>query len=277
MARTAKEIPVHERGWVELAHAPQIEWAPLPAAGWPVGVQARVLSRDATDGALTAVVRLPEGYRRPLGHHTAGVEVLIISGTLRLGDGVHGLGWYGYLPAGVTSSAWTAESEVELLLCARTGSPDFRPEPGPVAGHDGAITIDTTTVDWTAGTRPGIAPGISHKLLRADPETGEFAFLGGVVPAWRSPFREFHTAIEEIYCISGDITLGNSGRMDAGSYLWRPPFITHGPFYSRTGAVLFGWVPSLLVNHFPDDPRRTIEENIAEYESKQRAAAAGGN
>ena len=32
-----------------------------------------------------------------------------------------------------------------------------------------------------------------------------------------------------------------------------------------------------LVNHFPDDPRRTVEENIANYEQKQRAAAAGGS
>ena len=141
---------MHERGWVELAHAPQIEWAPLPAEGWPMGVQARVLSRDAADGALTAVVRLPAGYRRPLGHHGAALEVLISSGALRIGDEVHGHGWFGFLPAGVTSSPWTAETEVELLLCARTGSPDFRPEPGPVASHEGVIAIDTMLVDWTA-------------------------------------------------------------------------------------------------------------------------------
>lgn len=256
---------MHERGWVELAHAPQIEWAPLPAEGWPMGVQARVLSRDAADGALTAVVRLPAGYRRPLGHHGAALEVLISSGALRIGDEVHGHGWFGFLPAGVTSSPWTAETEVELLLCARTGSPDFRPEPGPVASHEGVIAIDTMLVDWTAGTRPGISPGISHKLLRADAETGEFAFLGGVVPAWTSPFREFHTAIEEIYCFSGDITLGNSGRMDAGSYLWRPPFIAHGPFHSEQGALLYVWVPGDLVNHAPPSADSTPEQNRAAF------------
>lgn len=259
-----RETPVHERGWIELAHAPQIEWAPLPAEGWPVGVQAKVLSRDPDDGALTALVRLPAGYRRPAGHTASMVEVLVLSGALRLGDGVHGLGWYGCLPAGATSSAWTAESDTLLLYCARTGSPDFAPEPGRPAGAD-AISIDTETVQWSASTRAGIAAGLAHKLLRYDPATGEGAFLGAAIPSWRSPYLEFHHTIEEIYCVSGDVSLGNSGRMDAGSYLWRPPFITHGPFWSDSGAVIFVWTDGELVNHPPARPDATPEENRRAY------------
>jgi hypothetical protein len=269
-----REIPVHERGWVELAHAPQIEWEPLPAVGWPMGPVARVLSRDTVDGALTAVVRLPAGYRRPAGHTASAIDVLVLSGTLRLGDGVKGYGWYGYLPAGVTSSAWTAESDVELLLCARTGAPDFTPGPGPVENHDGVIVVDTETVFWTASSRPGIAPGLSHKLLRYDAATGEGAFLGAAIPSWRSPYLEFHHTIEEIYCISGDISLGNSGRMDAGSYLWRPPFISHGPFWSDRGAIIFVWVDGELVNHPPERPDSTPEENRRAYERDGAPAIA---
>lgn len=256
---------MHDRGWIELAHAPQIEWEPMPAEGWPVGPQAKVLSRDAADGAFSGVVRLPAGYRRPLGHHAATIEVVILSGTLRLGDGVHGLGWYGYLPAGCTSSAWTAESEVELLFFARTGAPHFRPEPGP-NGHEGVVAIDTETVEWNASTRDGIAPGLSHKLLRFDPETGEGCFLGAAVPTWQSPYLEFHHTIEEIYCVSGDINLGNSGRMEAGSYLWRPPFITHGSFWSDNGSVIVVWVDGHLVNHPPERPDSTPEENRRAFE-----------
>ena len=257
---------MHERGWVELAHAPAIEWEPLPAEGWPAGARAKVLSRDPADGAFTGIVRLEAGYRRPSGHQAATIEVLVLRGTLRLGDGVKGLGWYGYLPAGVSSSAWTAESDVELLLCARTGAPHFLPGPGPVESHDDVIAIDTETVEWQASSRAGIAPGLSHKLLRYDPATGEGAFLGAAVPTWRSPYLEFHHTIEEIYCVSGDITLGNSGRMDEGSYLWRPPFITHGPFHSDAGAVIFVWVDGELVNHPPASPDATPEQNRLAYE-----------
>lgn len=256
---------MHERGWIELGHAPLIDWEPLPAEGWPYGAEAKVLSRDPSDGAFTGIVRLRAGYRRWAGHHTADIEVFVLSGSLRLGDGVKGYGWFGYLPAGVTSSAWTAESDVELLLCARTGAPHFKPEPGPVTSHEGVIAIDTETVEWTVSGRPGIAPGLSHKLLRYNPETGEGTFLGAAVPTWRSPYLEFHHTIEEIYAVSGDITLGNSGRMDAGSYLWRPPFITHGPFHSDQGAVIYVWTDGELVNHPPASSSSTPEENRVAY------------
>ena len=132
---------MHDRGWIELGHAPLLDWEPLPAEGWPYGAEAKVLSRDPSDGAFTGIVRLRAGYRRWLGHCTADIEVFVLSGALRLGDGVKGYGWFGYLPAGVTSSPWTAESDVELLVCARTGAPHFKPEPGPVTSHDGVIAI----------------------------------------------------------------------------------------------------------------------------------------
>ena len=257
---------MHDRGWVELAHAPQIDWEPMPAEGWPYGAQVKVLSRDGADGAFTGILRLAAGWRRPLGHHDATVEVLVLKGVLRLGDGCHGQGWYGYLPAGQTASGWTADTDVELLFMARTGAPHFRPGPGPVEGHEGAIVIDTALVDWNSSVRPGIAPGLSNKLLRYDEATGEGAFLGAAVPSWSSPYLEFHHSIEEIYCISGDISLGNSGRMDEGSYLWRPPFITHGPFWSENGALIYVWIDTHLVNHPPERPDSTPEENRRHFE-----------
>ena len=52
--------------------------------------------------------------------------------------------------------------------------------------------------------------------------------------------------------------------MEAGSYFWRPPYVTHGPFYSRSGRVSLTWCSGPLANHFVDDPRRTVEENRAE-------------
>ena len=70
--------------------------------------------------------------------------------------------------------------------------------------------------------------------------------------------------------IEGDIWLGNSGVMRDGSYFWRPPFITHGPFYSETGALMLVWVPSSLVNHVPESAASTPEENLAAF------IAAGG-
>lgn len=69
---------------------------------------------------------------------------------------------------------------------------------------------------------------------------------------------------------SGDIRLGNSGLMAKGCYFWRPPYIAHGPFFSTAGMLALITVDSPLINHFVDDPWRTIEENRAE------ALARGG-
>ena len=79
---------------------------------------------------------------------------------------------------------------------------------------------------------------------------------------------EFHDCIEEIYCVSGDIWLGNSGTMGPGSYLWRPPYITHGPFRSESGCVLFLFVDETLINHFVDDPRSSQEKNRRRVETE---------
>lgn len=252
---------MHERGHIELLHAGDLEWGPLPAAGWPVGVEAKVLSRDPADGALTALLRLPAAWRRPLGHVTASIDVFVLSGALRLGDGLHSLGFYGHLPAGANSSAWTAEGETILFYAARSGAPDFLPEAGRPALGAGLVAVDTETVPWTGSQIPGPAPGLVHKELRADPATGERMWISGIVPDWEYPRLEWHDVIEEIYCIAGDITLGNSGTMTAGSYLWRPPYVTHGPFHSENGCLILVWVDGQLVNHFVDDPSTSPEEN----------------
>ena len=84
----------YERGWVELAHAPELPWEPAHGENWPFGAEVKVLSRDESSGALTGIVRLPEGYRRGAGHHEGATEYLVLSGGLRVGGGA---AWEGLL------------------------------------------------------------------------------------------------------------------------------------------------------------------------------------
>jgi hypothetical protein len=108
-------------------------------------------------------------------------------------------------------------------------------------------------------------------MLRHVERTGEMTVLLSTVPHREYPALEFHDCIEEYFVIEGGVWLGNSGQMTAGSYFWRPPFITHGPFYSETGALMLVWVPSSLVNHVPASAASTPEENVADF-----VAAGGG-
>jgi hypothetical protein len=257
------------RGHVELAHAPQIPEEVLPASGWPSGPVVRILSRDEDTGAFSAVLSLPPGYRRHPGHLSADSELLVLGGSLRIGGDVRGLGYYEYAPASSDQEAWSTEGGVTLLFCARGGSPDLLPGRGSGAA-EARVMHDTERMDWMVSPVPGPPEGMVLKILRHVEATGELTALCSTVPAYDYPMLEFHDCVEEIYLIDGDIWLGNSGLMTAGSYLWRPPFVTHGPFFSQTGALMLVWVPSTLVNHVPASPASTPEENIAAF------VAAGG-
>jgi hypothetical protein len=262
-----------ERGWIEPAHAAEAAWEPMQGGNWPVGAELRVLSRDAESGALTGIVRLPQGYRRGAGAHAGETEYYIQSGDLRVGETLRGRGYYEYNPPGTQQPAWTCDAGAELLFLARTGTPDFLPGEG-AAETAGATQLDTEAMPWQVTPVEGPPPGICVKMLRMVEETGEFAALVSNVPRFDYPKLEFHDCIEEIYCLSGDIWLGNSGTLHPGSYIWRPPYITHGPFYSETGCLFYLWCDETLINHFVDDPRLTREDN---YGSLHAGAANGGS
>ena len=257
--------PRWERGWVELAHADELDWKPMHAENWPVGAEIRTLSLDATTGALTGIVRLPPGYRRANGRHEGETEYFVLEGDLRVGDSLRNRGYYQYNPPDTDQDAWVSEQGAELLLMTRTGRPDFVPG---VAKTSGRIAIDTQRMDWIMTPIEGPPPGMCIKPLRHVEATGERVALFSTVPLYDYTKLEFHDCIEEIYCVSGGIWLGNSGTMRPGSYLWRPPYITHGPFHSEAGCVLFLFVDETLINHFVDDPRASQEENRRRAEAE---------
>jgi hypothetical protein len=257
------------RGHIELVHAPEIAEQDWVVAGWPAQPRIKVLSSDPVTGALTGLVRLPAGYRRPVGFVAAETELIVLEGSLRVGETMRDFGYYEYAPAGTTQAPWSTETGATLLFFARDRSPEFAPHEGP-RGADGRIEIDSELEPWTQSPIPGPSEGLLHKTLRLIEETGEMTVLVSNVRHYDYPMLEFHDCIEEIYLIEGDIWLGNSGLMRDGSYFWRPPFITHGPFYSETGALMLVWVPSSLVNHVPASASSTPEENLADF------VAAGG-
>ena len=104
------------------------------------------------------------------------------------------------------------------------------------------------------------------KYLRRDPDTGALSALVWAPPGGVHPSLEFHDTVEEMFMVVGDTTLANSGRMNRHSYFWRPPFITHGPFSSENGAILYLYSDGPLRNYFPPGPDATVEENIRQAE-----------
>ncbi len=257
------------RGHVELVNESQIEQTALHAGGWGPGPRVKVLSTDGETGAFTGLLTLPSGYRRPGGWLRGETESIMIDGALRIGDTERSFGFYEHAPSGSEHEPWSTDTGATLLYFAREHRPDFTAGVG-VAPRERRIEVDSERRPWTFSTIPGPPDGHVHKMLRQVDETGEMTVLLSTCPHREYPMLEFHDCVEEYYVIEGGVWLGNSGQMTAGSYFWRPPFITHGPFFSATGGLSVVWVPSTLVNHVPEGPDSTPEENLGAY------IAAGG-
>lgn len=106
-------------------------------------------------------------------------------------------------------------------------------------------------LDMTSGweTLPGYPAGIQQKILSGSLDENNkhgsrsrlLRFEPGVFTT--KPF--VHEYWEEVYLISGDLTVGNDERGQGGksfapnTYASRPPGAWHGPFKSEKGCLLF--------------------------------------
>jgi hypothetical protein len=111
--------------------------------------------------------------------------------------------------------------------------------------HDEFYAVDLDS-GWE--TLPGYPEGIQQKILAGglDEDAGRgtrtrlLRFAPGVFTT--APF--VHDYWEEVYLVSGDLTVGNDPEGHGGesfnpnTYACRPPGAAHGPFKSEAGCVL---------------------------------------
>jgi hypothetical protein len=112
--------------------------------------------------------------------------------------------------------------------------------------HDEFKKLDMNS-GWE--TPPGYPAGIQQKILSGaldeDNKRGSrsrlLRFDAGVYTT--APF--VHTYWEEVFLVSGDLTVGNDVNGQGGesfkpfTYACRPPGVYHGPFKSEAGCILF--------------------------------------
>lgn len=112
--------------------------------------------------------------------------------------------------------------------------------------HDEFHTLDLTT-GWEVP--PSYPSGIQQKILagaldeenRAGSRSRLLKFEPGVFTT--KPF--VHEYWEEVFLVSGDLTVGNDDKGEGGesfapfTYAVRPPGAVHGPFKSDKGCILF--------------------------------------
>lgn len=111
--------------------------------------------------------------------------------------------------------------------------------------HDEFYAVDLDS-GWE--TLPGYPEGIQQKVLAGaldeDGKRGTRTRLLRFEPGVFTTAPFVHEYWEEVYLVSGDLTVGNDANGNGGeafapnTYACRPPGASHGPFKSEAGCLL---------------------------------------
>lgn len=232
------------REHVEFIQCQVLDWESARTGPGLEDVSAKVLSRDASSGACSLLLRYPPGWRRGPHHLAAAHEFLVLEGAIEWNGVGYGLDDYAWLPAGYPASgAQSSGGAVVLAFFDRAPALLAGPGAGPWPGQSPAIVrIATHDMPWTS---VDIDPDVqflrlSHKVLRSVATTGERTLLletgAQTHPCgWREA-QLMHDCVEELFMLGGDL-IGERGTMYEGAYFWRPARTWHGPFGSRRGSL----------------------------------------
>lgn len=225
------------REWTEFVQSQLIPWSTDDLGGLRPGASVKQLSRDDQTGALSLVVRYPEGFSAPGGTLAVDEEFLVLEGTLAAGPRTFGPLGYAHWPAGFDGGAMISQGGATLLLFF-SGTPIRNGAPALFDSARLVEQIDGFEIPYTGNFHPEFPVGAGRKLLYTDPESGDTSWILGTMPLRWATRPERHPVVEEMYLLSGEVH-GNCGVMRPGAYFWRPPHKEHGPYGSLTGNVYF--------------------------------------
>jgi hypothetical protein len=147
------------RPHIEFVQAQRLPWVEDALGAGRPGVAAKILSRDAATGAMSAILRYPAGYRRPA--ETLGVdeEIFVLDGRIETEFGDMGADCYGYWPRGLARQPVAAPDGAvalsffsgPLALCRARRHPRGRVEGGP--GRHGAAGDGVPRLDPASAQR----------------------------------------------------------------------------------------------------------------------------
>jgi hypothetical protein len=207
---------------------------------WGQNVHGKVLRR-LEDGSLrSAILTLEAGFRTDTPLKLLAVQQMIVmAGSLRVGDDVLGAGGLIVVPRGAGQPVLEAMEDCEIILIQDAGQ-SFEAvdvaEGAIVTPHISAIEPFTPVINGK------LLEGFERRVLWKDPESGADTRMLKVPAGFRGAGANWHPVQEEIYCVSGDIQPDASRPMRAGSFLWNPANSVHGfEEVTHGGCVLIEW------------------------------------
>lgn len=259
------------RPHVEFVHQDDLIWhmAELPH-GQGEAVQQN-LSYDEEDGSASTRVKFNTDWSRKSGLHAAVTEWYVLEGEIKVGDTVLKNGGYFCAPKGVMTPALEVKAGTEVLLFREYGDWQFTPADADAPDkHELSefVLVDTEAMDWYEVTDPDHGspmnferggtpvPGLYIKLMYRNPVTGFYTRLIKAKPGWREHPLAHHPVFEESYTLAGDFHY-NYGRLQPGTYFFRPAHVRHGDFTAgdEEGATFLLRCDGDLVDWYTDNAR----------------------
>ena len=212
------------------------------------GCRGKLLSENLETGQQTYFLKIPPNWSTTPATCPSTLELLILEGTIAVGNSRLGAGAFAAFPKGRPSPSISAPAGAAAIAI---WSPHF-PE-GEYYGDEPHI-LRTAEASWNFTEFPAemSAPGrrhaVKYKSLRwPDPIVGDthggrmgllrlVTLVAGFVGDHRP---ESHPDCwEEIIWLAGDFFMPSTGRQAIGSYLGNPPGYVHGPLMTQRGCML---------------------------------------
>lgn len=163
----------------------------------------------------------------------------MLDGSIRVSGTEYGADSYAFLPAGYACTG-AAAPEGAAVLSFFSGT--LATATATALDERRLVRkIDMTDGKWDGDfDRFGLGSMNDRarmRVLRADPATAENTYLTATVPFRHGERAERHPVAQEFFVLAGELA-GNTGTMQAGAYCFRPAMVAHGPYGSRTGALI---------------------------------------
>lgn len=242
------------RPHTEFIQRQDLPWTGIELVAGTPPVDRKLLSRSADQTAFTALMRIGAGWQADrLPPRRSACELFVLDGELILeaAEGYFDLdgGCYLRIEGDQQDGAIKAAVDTELLYMTAIG-PGRAHENEPHTARAKWTFRDSGKIEWKIPWVSGPNPGLRIKLLWRDESSGAYTRLIEAGPGWTEKRREHHGCVEEVYMLSGDMTMGALGTMTAGGYIWRPPGIKHGPMHTRGGGLMFIRTDGPLQNYY---------------------------
>lgn len=284
------------RPHVELIQQTDLCWHKAELVRGEGKVRQRNLCYDEENGAASTKLHFASDWHRPGGFHEADTEWYVLSGAVKLGDKLLGAGCYFRAPAGLRIPDISVKKGTEVLLFREYGDWGFSVSEGDRKGFiaqggntasksPGELTIvDSNKMEWMPNIYEGDAQRhLKLKMLYHDPSPEDDNNKGFVTlmcwapPGWSDDRMIHHPVFEEAYTLDGYMEY-NFGRLDPGTYFFRPARVKHGHFMAgeEKGTTWVFRLDGQLLNWVTINERVIIEGDALNYDPKTEGPVIAG-